>query len=188
MKEICNEATREELAAVVVEKLASHGIDVVLVGGSVVSIYTENKYESWDLDFISTADHKRIKRAMSELGFTAKSGIKDFRHPNTQFTVEFPTGPLGIGDDMPVYPAGEIDVGGIKIKSLSPTQCVEDRLAWFFHFKDRQCLDQALWVAEKHPVDFNHVREWSVREKHEDDFQIFYKKFTDRQASGGTQR
>ena len=168
---ISAETSREELAAIVVDKLRQHSIDAVLVGGSVVSIYTHNKYESRDLDFISPAAHKKIAVAMSELGFTTKG--KDFRHPDTEFTVEFPTGPIGIGDDQPVKPEGSITVDGITVVMLSPTQSVMDRLAWFFYSNDRQCLDQALWIVEKHPVNLDQVKAWAKRERQEEKLAVF---------------
>lgn len=48
----------EALAAVVCETLAHHGIHAVLTGGAVVSIYTDNEFQSHDLDFISAADDR----------------------------------------------------------------------------------------------------------------------------------
>jgi predicted nucleotidyltransferase len=47
-----------EFAAFVASHLQSKGISTVLTGGAVVSIYTENKYMSYDADFISPEDHK----------------------------------------------------------------------------------------------------------------------------------
>jgi len=41
-----------EVAAYVAEHLRQCGINVVLTGGSCVSIYTHNRYLSYDLDFI----------------------------------------------------------------------------------------------------------------------------------------
>src|SRR5580658_1905606 len=133
--------TREQLAAIVVEKLQQHGIGAVLVGGSVVSIYTANKYASDDLDFICSAAHDRIVSAMAELGFNRAAGgtSKDFEHRDTRFTVEFPTGPLALGETVPVDAEGSLEVDGITVKLLSPTQCVMDRLLWFFYCNDRQC-------------------------------------------------
>jgi len=166
--------TREELAAIIVKKLSEHKIDAVLVGGSVVSIYTNNKYVSNDLDFISAADHRKIKESMSELGFTAEG--KDFIHKDSSFTVEFPTGPLAIGDDLPVVPEGKMKVAGVTIKMFSPTQSVMDRLTWFYFSNDRQCLDQALMIAEKHPINMDQVRAWSLRENQEEKFNVFLKR------------
>jgi hypothetical protein len=171
VRAITSKTTRQQLAALVVDKLRHHKIDAVLVGGSVVSIYTDNKYESNDLDFISPASHKKIVEAMSELGFTAKG--KDFIHPDTKFTVEFPTGPIGIGDDQPVQPEGKITVDGVDVKLLSPTQSVMDRLISFFVFNDRQCLDQAVWIAEKHPINLDQVKAWAKRENQEEKLTVF---------------
>jgi hypothetical protein len=43
VKTIDANTTRRALAAVVIDKLASHNIDAALVGGAVVSIYTNEK-------------------------------------------------------------------------------------------------------------------------------------------------
>jgi hypothetical protein len=171
MSTITAKTNRKRLAAIVVAKLKEHDIDAVLVGGSVVSIYTDNKYASNDLDFISAADHKKIKAAMSELGFTSKG--KDFIHPETEFTVEFPSGPIGLGDDVPVTAEGSMHVDGVTIKMLSPTQSVMDRLIIFFLYNDRQCLRQAVWIAEGKPIDLAKIGDWVKREKQEEKFQVF---------------
>ena len=169
---ITPETTRAELAAIVVQKLAEHGIkNVVLVGGSVVSLYTDNKYATRDLDFVSSADHKRLSKAMTELGFTIKG--KDFVHTETEFTVEFPSGPLGIGDDVPISPEGVITINGIDVKTLSPTQSVMDRLINFFIYNDRQCLDQAIWIAQKHSIEVDQLKEWAKRERYEEKLDVF---------------
>ena len=47
-----NALSRAELAALVVETLAVRGIEVVLVGGSCVCLYTNERFASFDLDFI----------------------------------------------------------------------------------------------------------------------------------------
>ena len=46
------EHSREEVAALVCDALSRAEIPVVLSGGAVVSIYSDNEYESFDLDFI----------------------------------------------------------------------------------------------------------------------------------------
>lgn len=173
---ITPETTRAELAAIVVKKLREHGINAVLVGGSVVSMYTNNRHESFDLDFIAPGGHERISKAMLELGFEKKG--KDFVHRDTEYTVEFPSGPIAIGDEEPVKPEGKITVDGVDITLLSPTQSVMDRLAWFFHSNDRQCLDQALWIAETQPINLEKVAEWAKRERHEEKFQVFKKRLS----------
>lgn len=165
--------TREQLAAIVVNKFQQHGLDAVLVGGSVVSIYTANKYASDDLDFLSSAAHEQIVIAMAELGFIRAVGgtSKDFEHPDTRFTVEFPTGPLALGEMVPVVPEGQLEINGITVRLLSPTQCVMDRLLWFFYCNDRQCLDQAVWVAQAHRIEMDKLTAWAKREPNQESIQ-----------------
>jgi len=47
---------------------------------------------------------------------------------------------------------------------LSPTDCVKDRLAAFYHWNDRQCLQQAVWVAQERAIDWKEIEWWSRRE------------------------
>lgn len=70
---------------------------------------------------------------------TSRGLGKDFAHPDTDITVEFRTGPIGIGETVPVVPEGEHVVDGVTFKLFSPTQCVMDRLLNFFYYNDRQC-------------------------------------------------
>lgn len=168
---ITKKTTLEELAGFVVAGLQKYNITATLVGGAVVSIYTKNEYQSHDLDFISPNDHQKIIEAMTALGFT-RAG-RSFEHPSTDFTVEFPTGPLAIGDDIPVKPEGRINTIHGKVSLFSPTQCVMDRLAWFYHNNDRQCLDQAVMVATDHDINMAKVKAWSQKEKSMEKFQVF---------------
>lgn len=170
---ISSKITRLQLAGIITKAFEENGLTAVLVGGAVVSIYTENVYESKDLDFISPADNKKINSIMKDLGFEREG--KNFIHPSTELTVEFPTGPIGIGDRVPVKPEGEIQVSGIKVTLLSPTQSVMDRLAWFYFNNDRQCLDQAVMIALKQPIKLAQVKIWSLEEKCDDKFEVFLK-------------
>ena len=59
--------TIKELAGLVCSVLKNEGIDAVLVGGACVSIYSQNRYMSYDLDFITFEDHQKVKRALGKL-------------------------------------------------------------------------------------------------------------------------
>ena len=85
------------LAAIVSEALRRRGITAVLSGGSVVSIYSTNRYQSYDLDFITTGQMRIVAEALRDLGFERKVG-RHFVHPSNPFLIEFPGGPLAIGD------------------------------------------------------------------------------------------
>ncbi len=168
---INQKTSRLELAAFITAGLARKDISAVLVGGAVVSIYTENEYESKDLDFISPADHRKITAVMEELGFKRQG--KNFFHSQIDLSVEFPTGPIGIGDRVPVKPQGKMKVGDTTVVMLSPTQSVMDRLAWFYFNNDRQCLDQAVMISKKQSVKLMEIKKWSIEEKMEEKFEVF---------------
>lgn len=114
---ISKNLTLGEFAAFVASQLKSRDIETELTGGAVVSIYTNNKYQSNDADFISPAGHQKITQAMLEVGFEKKG--RDFRHPNTDFFVEFPSGPLAIGNQR-VKAESELQLKGNNLNFYLP--------------------------------------------------------------------
>lgn len=163
MERIAASTTIEELAAIVSSTLEAAGIGAVLSGGAVVSIYTHNAYESGDLDFISPASTATIAEALAPLGFRRRGRM--FSHPRTALFVEFPPGPLAIGDELiPITQVGEKRTAAGTIRLLTPTQCVMDRLAAYFHWNDLQSLDQAVMVALNRKISFSKVVAWAKRE------------------------
>lgn len=95
---ISRKTTVAELAAIVSEALTGAGFEAVLSGGSVVTIYSENEYESKDLDFVTAEKIKDLESVMSKLGFQKQSG-RHFSHPETEYFVEFPSAPLAVGSE-----------------------------------------------------------------------------------------
>jgi len=89
--------TLEEVAALVCSTLDDHGISGVLSGGSVVSIYSNAEYVSYDLDFIPIGLARKADRAMESLGFVMQQRHR--RHPRSRYWVEFPAGPVAIGEE-----------------------------------------------------------------------------------------
>ncbi len=169
---IHEDLTLVEIAAIVSDALTTAGITAVLSGGGVVTIYSENEYQSDDLDFISPADSKRLAETMAKLGFS-KQG-RHFEHPNTYYLVEFPPSPLMIGEQYVDYRECTVQkVGELELHILTPTLCVMDRLAGFYHWSDRQNLDQAVMVAKRHTIDLDKVKAWSKKEGKIDRYQEF---------------
>ncbi|OFZ54758.1 MAG: hypothetical protein A2428_01045 [Bdellovibrionales bacterium RIFOXYC1_FULL_54_43] len=162
MKTISEKTTIAELGAIVCEALKKVGIDAFLSGGAVVSIYTDNRYESYDLDFVSLADRSKIKKVMEELGFNQdKSRL--FIHPKSKFYVEFPGSAMRVGESL-ISEFEELKLPSGTLKLLTPTDCVKDRLAAFYHWNDRQGLDQAVWVAVAQAVNLSEIKKWSKSE------------------------
>lgn len=156
-------ATEEEVWKFVAWHLAKNGIETILVGGAVAAIYSDGIYKSGDLDLIlKTYAADILPKVMKSIGFEKSSG-RHYIHPDCDKFVEFMFGPAGIGDDIKIKP-DEIKIKGQKLYIYSPTDCIRDRLASYIHFKARECLDQAVLVANKFPFNQKKVKEWCVQE------------------------
>ncbi len=77
--------------------------------------------------------------------------------------MEFPSGPLAVGSES-VKEVVELDFPTGKLRLLSPTDCVKDRLATYYHWQDRQFLEQAVLVAADNQIDLAEVERWSGHE------------------------
>lgn len=165
--------TEEELWKYVSSHLAANGVETVLVGGAVVSIYTEGAYRSGDLDLVlKTYFAKKLPQLMAEIGFS-RDKSRHYSHPECQhLIVDFAVPPVGIGDDYQIVPK-EIEEAGQKIYLYTPTDCIRDRLASYIHFKARECLDQAVMVAASHPFDLDKVRDWCLSENAKEQLEEF---------------
>ena len=163
--------TIEELALIIGQHLSTQGIDAVLVGGACVSIYSKNKYESGDLDFVSYEDDKKIRKALLGLGFILEPN-KYYKHAQCPYFLEFINPPIAIGAE-PVFNFKCYKRSFGQIKMLTPTDCVKDRLSAYYHWNDFQSLDQALLVAQEQKIDLANVKRWSSTENQNDKFLVF---------------
>ncbi|MCX6565810.1 MAG: hypothetical protein NTW38_05215 [Candidatus Aminicenantes bacterium] len=162
----------EELAISVSDHLTRNGIEAVLTGGACVSIYTKNKYLSLDLDFVLISSEKKptLRATMEAIGFRLESG--HFRHKDTPFFIEFLPPPPSLGEE-PLKEISILGKRGRRLKLLSPTDCIKDRLAAFYHWNDRQSLEQALLVCRAKRFDLDEIRRWSEKENMAEKFEIF---------------
>ncbi|MHB9156243.1 MAG: hypothetical protein ACYC5N_11255 [Endomicrobiales bacterium] len=158
----------KSLALLVSAELRKNSISAVLVGGACVSIYSRNKYLSMDLDYVSYAALSELRQAMERIGFHQKSS-RHFARAGCRFFVEFPPPPIAIGKEMPIKEFKKIKT----LTLLTPTDCVKDRLAAYYHWNDPQSLEQALMVARAQPVDLEQIAQWSKIEGAADKFNRF---------------
>lgn len=128
-----------DLATLVAEHLAHKNIEVVVVGGLAVEIYTANLYLTKDIDMIDRSYQPPavMQKAMAELGFEKEGRV--YSHPTTEIVVEFPTGPLSVGNEI-ITETTYIEGPSGQIPIISAKDLVKDRLAAFFHWKDNQSL------------------------------------------------
>jgi hypothetical protein len=158
--------TEEQLWRYVAWHLEGAGIRSVLVGGAVVAIHTEGLYRSGDLDMVpDDLGRARLPEVLARIGFEATRS-RYFKHPACDHLfLEFPRGPVEIGEQFPVTP-DEIEVEGRTLRLLSPTDSVKDRLAGYIHWQSRANFDQALLICRRQGerVDLDAVRVWCSAE------------------------
>lgn len=137
-------------------------------------MYAPAVYQSRDADFIITLYGSGGADVLAQLGYTCDdSGT--YKHTDNHYTVDFPPGPLAIGDDLiktwdTRHREGEI------LYLLSRTDCIRDRLMWFYTNNDLSSLDAAIGVAQSGKSDIDRVREWSTREGFGTFFEVFLSK------------
>jgi len=162
--------TLEELAALVSNALENAGVTATLSGGAAVTIFSDNAYESADLDFVTSERNKELEAIVEHLGFTRVGSLRMFEHPDSDWYLEFPPGPLGFGDtyiDAAQLPLLKTDYGPLRI--ITPTLCVLDRLAACWYHGDRQTWDQAIEVVKRQKIDWEYVYAWAKSERHSSD-------------------
>lgn len=165
----------KDLAIYLSDYLRKNGIDTVLSGGACVTIYTNNKYVSYDLDFVLLVyiDRKKIKEVLEKIEFYEEG--RYFTHKDTQYFIEFLAPPLSVGEE-PVKDVSFIEKKGKILKLLSPSDCVKDRLAAYYHWNDMPGLEQAIWIYRDNIIDLKEIKRWSINEGMKDKFEVFKKR------------
>lgn len=93
-----------------------------------------------------------------------------FRHPETNYFIEFPSGPLSVGS-QPVRKTITMRFQTGRLRLISPTDCVKDRLAAYFHWNDKQSLEQARLVSLSKKIDIEEIIRWSKLENKLEEFE-----------------
>jgi len=158
------EATLREVAFAVGTALDREGAHAVLCGGSAATFYAPEVYQSEDLDFVLTfgADDGPVARqALESLGYRFKNGM--FFHDASHFTVEFPRGPLAVGNVL-VTKTETVREGDRVLHVVSATDVVRDRLHKYAAWDDFSALRAAIGVALEVPVDLDAIHDFMRRE------------------------
>lgn len=159
---IAKDSTLIDIAFMVCTALDKADITAVLTGGAATMLYAGDMQPSDDVDFIIRfgAD-KAANAVMKTLGFSRSGRI--FISEATQFTVEFPPGPLAVGSEV---------IGTWETRKrcdeclyvISAFDAVRDRLCWYFYNDDFSSLAAAVAIASSHDVDVAAIGEWAERE------------------------
>lgn len=157
----------EDVCFEVSSALDRHSIVGVLTGGSAATVYAPDVYMSYDADFVLTSypERQRLEKAVGEIGYVPSACPGMYEHPKTVYTLDFPSGPLSVGGDY-VHETTTLERDGLRLRILTVTDCVRDRLAGFYYWNDYTSLNAAVGVARAHRdrIDFDRLREWTERE------------------------
>jgi hypothetical protein len=171
MPSITASSTLQDVAAIVSSSLEHAGIAATLSGGAAVSIYSNNEYQSKDLDFVTAALIADLTPVLTKLGFvhTGVPRMSQFSNPLIEWYVEFPPTPISFGN---LYVTHEqctsivLPTGTLRI--VTPTQSVMDRLAAAIAWKDAQSREQAILVAANNEIEWGELRVWFKNEGESD--------------------
>ncbi len=156
--------TLEETASYICTKLKENGIDVVLSGGSCMEIYTHKNFSSYDIDFIANPSYtsKKIESTMLSMGFKKVDG-RYYKYEHNPNYIEFPTGPVSLGNEFPKKFDELKTLVGILVL-LTPTDCIKDRLCAYIYHGGQECFQQAIAVAHLNFIDFDNLKNWASNE------------------------
>ena len=173
MPAVTGNSSLEDVCFAVCTELAHVGTVAVLTGGSAATYYAPEAYQSQDADFVITfsSDAERAAVTLRDLGYRELGGT--YKHDRNMFTLEFPPGPLAIGNDL-VRSYDTNRRGAEFLHVLSRTDSVRDRLASFYFFGDRSALAAAIGVAESGRINLSAIKRWSQREGEAARFSEFY--------------
>jgi hypothetical protein len=172
-------STLVDVAFAVCTALDEAGITAVLTGGSAATCYAPDAYQSSDIDFVVTFNARsgQGEPALRDIGYMRRGDY--YVHGSAVFPLEFPPGPLMIGDDV-IRAWNTESRDDKKLHILSPTDCCRDRLAAFLYWNDFSGLEQALAVcrAQWERIDLAAIRGWFARERGTAKGDLFEKRLT----------
>ncbi len=159
---ISRDSSLVDVCFAVCTALDTIGTTAVLTGGSAATFYAPTAYQSRDADFVITMgnDSSNGIEAMTRLGYTRTGNI--YVHESNRYTIDFPRGPLAIGEEI-VQTWATFERGNRLLHVLSISDCIRDRLSWFYWYRDTSALAAAVAVATGGDIDLSAVRDWSVR-------------------------
>jgi hypothetical protein len=176
-------STIVDVAFAVCTALERAKIIAVLTGGSAATYYAPEAYQSRDLDFVITLrGGARGAQALAQLGYQPSGD--HYVHPLSPLPLEFPPGPLGVGEDL-ITSWSTIRRKGEVLHVLTPFDSCRDRLASYLFWNDLSGLEQALAVhrARVGDIDLARLRDWCARERQSKKFELYEARFTNRAAA-----
>ncbi|MDR2192796.1 MAG: hypothetical protein LBO62_07980 [Endomicrobium sp.] len=164
-----------DTASYICGRLIKKGVNVVLVGGACVSVYTDNKYLLNDFDLVCENALQELEPILNEMGFKRKGRL--FYNENSDFVLDFVPPPVMIAQKR-IKKTAVIKTKFGQLYLLTPTDCIKDRLAGFYFWNDPQSFEQAALVykSQKKKIDVKDIERWAKQENAYDKCRIFLEK------------
>lgn len=124
---------------------------------------------------------KKVKKALLEIGFIEKA--RYFQHPGCAWFVEFVSPPAAVGNEY-VREFGNVETRFGKIKLLRAVDSVKDRLGAYYHWNDRQGLEQAINICLEQDIDLSEIERWSVSEGYSEKYITFLDRLKKAKSGG----
>jgi hypothetical protein len=168
-------STLIDVAFEVCTALERAGIRAVLSGGGAATFHAPDANQSGDLDFITVFGGTGGAPVLEQLGFRREG--HHYAHDESDFILEFPPGPLAIGDDD-VTSWDTIRRDDQILHVLTATDSCRDRLASYLFWNDFSGLEQAIAIvaAKRAEVDLDAIRAWCERERQATKYELFAKR------------
>lgn len=144
------------LAGLLQEAIAA---PVVVVGGSLVQLYTMGAITSLDLDII--ADRRKVATTLQEAGFV-EGPLSMWRHPDHAPIVNL------VGNDVdPPQETRGIEYEGRSFRILSAEDCLIDRLCGAVHWHHQVDWERSITLARvlRGELDLDRLRERARQER-----------------------
>jgi len=134
----------------------SKNIDLIVVGGLSVEIYTEGGYTTQDIDFVGV-NHEKIMKALSELGFRHEG--RNSIHDELKVFVEVPSSVLKEADEKYIRTVTTED--GFELSVIGVEDIIKDRLValvqWDEYMQDEWIYQLIKKYHDK--IDISYIRD-----------------------------
>lgn len=136
----------ERVAGIIADYVKEkHQIELIVVGGLSVEIYTEGGYTTQDIDFVGV-DHEKIMEALEDLGFVRLG--KDSMHEELKVYVEIPGSRLKDADEEYITRITTKDNFSLSI--IGKEDIIKDRLRSYIHWKQLRDREWAYDLIKRH--------------------------------------
>lgn len=145
------------VAGVITDYVKVHyGIDLIIVGGLSVEIYTEGGYTTQDIDFVGPS-HQEIMQALDELGFQRMG--KDSFLEELKVFVEIPGSTLEDANESYVRKVPTKD--GFTLSVIGIEDIIKDRLRAFIHWRELREREWAYTLIKQYmnKIDLQYIRD-----------------------------